>query len=399
MARVVIVGASVAGVRTAQALRMHGFEGPITMIGEEIHHPYDKPPLSKEQLAADAPETGQALLTTDELDQLDVELHLGTRATGVDPAAKVVHTESADHEYDHLVIATGVSPRTLPGSDLVGVRTVRTADDATFLRAQLTAKPRVVVIGAGFIGAEFAAAASAQGCAVTIVEAQETPMSHLLGDRVGARLAELHTRHGVTVRTSARFDHFVGGPAVEGVALADGEVLPADLVVVGIGATPATGWLTGSGLPIDDGVECGADLRVVGHPEIFAAGDVARWPHAHYGEPIRVEHWTNANEHGALVAAGITGGDTPRANAPYVWSDQYGHRIQIVGLPSRGTVAHLGGDGPEDLVAVYADTSGTAVGGVVVDDPRAFMKLRKAVTKGLAVADLEPPLAPVAVSA
>lgn len=399
MAHVVIVGASVAGVRTAQALRMQGFDGPITMIGEEIHHPYDKPPLSKEQLAADAPETGQALLTTEELDQLDVDLHLGVRATGVDPVSKVVHTGSGDHVYDHLVIATGVSPRTLPGSDLAGVRTVRTSDDAAFLRDRLSSTPRVVVIGAGFIGAEFAAAASAQGCQVTIVEAQATPLSHLLGDRVGDRLAQLHAEHGVAVRTSARVDHFVGEAAVEGVALADGEVLAADLVVVGIGATPTTDWLVDSGLPIDDGVECGADLRVIGHPEIFAAGDVARWPHAHYGEPIRIEHWTNANEHGALVAASIMGMPTPRAQLPYVWSDQYGVRIQIVGLPARGELAHLGGEGPQDLIAVYADASGTVVGGVVVDDSRTFMKLRKAITKGLAAADLEPPLAPAAVHA
>lgn len=399
MARVVIVGASVAGVRTVQALRMRGFDGPITMIGEEVHHPYDKPPLSKEQLAADAPATGQTLLTTEELDRLDVELHLGIRATGVDPAAKVVHTDSGDHAYDHLVIATGVSPRTLPGSDLAGVRTVRTANDAAFLRGRLASTPRVLVIGAGFIGAEFAAAASAQDCHVTIIEAQGAPMSHLLGDRVGARLAQLHSDHGVTLRTSARFDHFVGETAVEGVALDGGEVLPADLVVVGIGASPATSWLEDSGLPVDDGVECDADLRVIGHPEIFAAGDVARWPHAHYGEPIRIEHWTNANEHGALVAAGISGGDTPRANAPYVWSDQYGHRIQIVGLPSRGELVHLGGEGPRDLVAVYADESGTVVAGVVVDDTRAFMKLRKAVTKRIPVTELKPPLAPTTVPA
>lgn len=392
MARVVIVGASVAGVRTAQALRMQGFDGTITLVGEEPHHPYDKPPLSKEQLASDAPSEPPALLSAEELTQLDVELHLGVRATGVDPARRVVHTDVGDHGYDHLVIATGVSPRTLPGTARPGVRTVRTADDATFLREQLAAAPRVVVIGAGFIGAEFAAAARARGCEVTIIEAQETPMAHLLGDRVGARLAALHTRHGVALRTGARFDHLVGDSAVEGVALAGGEVLPADLVVVGIGATPAIEWLADSGLPVDNGIECDGDLRVVGHPEIFAAGDVARWPHAHYGEPIRVEHWTNANEHGAMVAAAITGAPTPRVQAPYVWSDQYGHRIQIVGLPSRGTLASLTGDGPEDLVAVYADDAGTVVGGVVVDDPRAFMKLRKAVTKGAVLTALEPPL-------
>lgn len=393
MERVVIVGASVAGVRTAQALRLQGFGGAITLIGEEPHHPYDKPPLSKGHLAADAPDAPPALLSTEELRQLDVELHLRVRATGVDPVGHVVSTDTGHHEYDHLVIATGLSPRTLPGSERTGVRTVRTVDDTLFLRSQLASTPRVVVIGAGFIGAEFAAAASSRGCKVIIIEAQETPMSHILGDRVGGRLAELHTLHGVDVRSGVRFDRFVGDSTVEGVALAFGEVLPADLVVVGIGASPATEWLADSGLPIDNGVECDADLRVVGHPEIFAAGDVARWPHAHYGEPIRVEHWTNANEHGAMVAAAITGAPAPRVQVPYVWSDQYDHRIQIVGLPSRGTLACLAGDGPQDLIAVYVDDAGTVVGGVVVDDPRAFMKLRRAVTKRASLADLEPPLA------
>ena len=396
MSRVVIVGASVAGIRTAQALRQQGFDGSITLVGEEPHHPYDKPPLSKEQLATGEP---TPLLSPEDLERLDVDLRLGVRATGVDAAAHVVHTEAGDLPYDHLVVATGVTPRTLPGSDLAGVRTVRTADDATWLRAQLAGTPRVVVIGAGFIGAEFAAAASAHGCDVTVVEAQPTPMAHLLGDRVGERLARLHEQHGVTVRTSACFDHFVGDERVEGVALADGELLPADLVVVGIGATPATGWLADSGLPVDDGVECGADLRVVGHPEVLAAGDVARWPHAHYGDLVRIEHWTNANEHGALAAATILGLPVPRTQVPYVWSDQYGHRIQIVGLPARGELVHLGGEGPEDLVAIYADESGRVVAGVVVDDSRAFMRLRKAVTKGLPAADLEPPHAPATVPA
>lgn len=387
--RVVIVGASIAGVRTAQALRLQGFDGAITMIGEEPHHPYDKPPLSKEQLATDAADSPPPLLSADDLEALDVDLHLGVRATGIDTTNKLVRTDAGDHAYDRLVIATGVFPRNLPGSDLAGVRTLRTADDATYVRSQLASKPRVVVIGAGFIGAELAAAARAQGCAVTIVEAQETPLAHLLGAEVGGRLAQLHTNNGVIVRTAARFDRFIGESAVEGVALTTGEVLPADLVVVGIGASPATDWLSGSGLPIDNGVECDEDLQVIGHPEIFAAGDVARWPHAHYDEPIRVEHWTNANEHGVKVAAAITGAPAPRVEAPYVWSDQYGHRIQIVGLPSRGSLAHVSGDGPENLVAVYADAAGTVIGGVVVDDPRTFMKVRKAVTKRTSVDDLK----------
>lgn len=391
MTRVVIVGASVAGVRTAQALRLQGFEGELILIGEERHHPYDRPPLSKEYLTADALEQPPALLSADELTQLNVELHLGVRATGLDHVNRLVHTEAESHDYDYLVIATGVVPRTLPGAELAGVRTMRTVDDAIFLRSQLASKPRVVVIGAGFIGAEFAAAARSRGCEVTIIEAKDTPMSHLLGDQVGARLAELHTQHGVTVHTGVKFDRFVGESSVEGVALSDGRLLPANLVVVGIGASPATEWLTGSGLPIEDGLECDANLRVIGHPEIYAAGDVARWRHDHYGESIRIEHWTNANEHGSLVAAAIVGASMPRLQAPYVWSDQYGHRIQIVGLPSRGELVHLTGDHPGDLFAVYANDLGIVVGGVVVDDSRRFMKLRKAVAKGMSVADLKLP--------
>lgn len=386
---VVVVGASVAGVRTVQALRMQGFEGTITLIGEEPHHPYDKPPLSKENLSPDAAEATTPLLSAEDLVALDVDLRLGVRATGLDPVSQVVRTDDGEITYDRLVIATGVQPRTLPGSDLDGIFTLRTADDAAELRRRLAARPRVAVVGAGFIGAELASAAHAQGCEVTIVEAQKIPMAHILGAEVGTRLAELHGRHGVGLHLGARFHHFVGDTHVEGVALVSGEALPADLVVVGIGAEPATAWLQDSGLPIENGVECGSDLQVVGHPGIYAAGDVARWPHALYGAPLRIEHWTNASEHGALVASDITGAPAPRAQAPYVWSDQYGVRIQIAGLPSHGNLVHLAGSGPEDLVAVYADDQGVVVGAVVVDDTRAFMKLRKAVTRGTPVTDLD----------
>lgn len=387
--QVVVVGASVAGVRTVQALRMQGFEGTITLIGEEPHHPYDKPPLSKENLSPETAEATTPLLSVEDLEALDVDLHLGVRATGLDPIAQVVRTDDGEHAYDRLVIATGVQPRTLPGSDLDGIFTIRTADDAAELRRRLADRPRVVVVGAGFIGAEFAAAARGQGCEVTIVEAQETPMAHLLGAEVGGRLAQLHAAHGVELRVGARFDHFVGDAQVEGVALASGEVLPADLVVVGIGAEPCTAWLRGSGLPIENGVECGSDLQVIGHPGIYAAGDVARWPHGLYGAPVRIEHWTNASEHGALVASEITGAPAPRAQPPYVWSDQYSVRIQIAGLPSHGTLAHLAGSGPHDLAAVYTDDQDVVIGAVVVDDARGFMKFRKAVTRRTPLADID----------
>ena len=385
-----VVGASVAGIRTVQALRQQGFDGAITMVGEELHHPYDKPPLSKGMLADGAAETPVPLLTVDELAALDVDLHLGVRAAHLDPSARVVETADGQRlPYDQLVIATGVQPRTLPGADGVpGVHTMRTADDVLALRRQLASRPAVVVVGAGFIGAEFASAARASGCPVTIIEAQDVPMAHILGARVGRLLAELHAQNGVRLLTGTRFDHFEADDTVRGVGLADGRVEPADLVVVGIGARPATDWLIGSGLPIADGVECDEHLRVIGFPDVYAAGDVARWPHALYSTPLRIEHWTNANEHGAHVAASITGAPLPRPQVPYVWSDQYGHRIQIVGRPADGDLAYCSGTAADKLTAVYTDPLGRIVGAVVVDNPRTLMKIRRGIAAGAALADL-----------
>ena len=341
---ILIVGASVAGIRTAQALRMQGSTEQITLLGEELHHPYDKPPLSKEMLAggqtppgADTVPGPVALVTEDELAALDVDLQLGVRATRLDPAARVIETEqSGTFGYDQLVIATGVVPRALPGPIPAGVHTIRTADDALALRTALARSPDVVVIGAGFIGAEFASAARAYGCSVTVVEQQPIPMAHILGPEVGGRLAGLHRANGVALRTGVTVSHIEGDQRVSAVVLGTGEVLPADLVVVGIGARPATDWLASSGLPITDGIDCDQNLRVIGFPDVHAAGDVARWPHPHYGFALRVEHWTNANEHGALVAADLLGRPAPASQVPYVWSDQYGHRIQMAGLPNLG---------------------------------------------------------------
>jgi NADPH-dependent 2,4-dienoyl-CoA reductase/sulfur reductase-like enzyme len=386
---ILIVGASVAGVRTAQSLRLNGYGGEITLLGDELHHPYDKPPLSKEMLARGT--SGPvALLTTDELAALDVDLRLGARAVRLDPVSRVVETaDGARVDYLTLVIATGVQPRTLPGAaELGGVHTLRTADDAASVRAALHEAHQVVVIGAGFIGAEFASAARSEDVPVTMLEALPVPMSHVLGPQVGAMLGLLHERHGVEVVTGVTFDRFEGEQSVTAVVLADGRSFPADLVVVGIGARPATEWLASSGLPITDGVECDEQLRVVGFPDIHAVGDVARWPHPLYSSPVRIEHWTNANEHAGVVAASILGTPPPRAQVPYVWSDQYGHRIQIVGRPSEGALAWLQGDVEDGLQAVYEDAESRIVGALVVDDPRSMMKFRKAILKHSTLNDL-----------
>jgi len=379
---VVIVGASVAGIRTAQALRMQGFDGDITIIGEEAHLPYDKPPLSKDWLTGETP---GPLVTEEQLAALAVDLRLGVRATSLDPRGRVVQT-SAGHSvaYTTLVIATGLTPRMLPGVvPPAGVHTIRTADDAVALREALLKRATAVVIGAGFIGAEFASAARRHGCGVSVVEPQPTPMAHLLGDRVGAALAELHARNGVHLHTGVTFDRFKTTPdgRVRAVVLGDGRVLAADVVVVGIGASPATRWLESSGVPLSDGVECDDQLRVHGYPDIFAAGDVARWPHALYGHSLRIEHWSNANEHAAVVAAAVVGNPVPAPQVPYVWSDQYGHRIQIIGRPSLGELVSMTGTAEEHLVGVYADGAGAVVGAVVVDDPRRMLQFRKAIMR------------------
>lgn len=376
-----IVGASIAGVRTAQALRQAGYAGTVTLVGEEPHHPYDKTPLSKEMLAVGGDVGPRSLL--EDFTELAVDLRLGVRATGLDVDRRVVHCQDGGTlPYEHLVIATGANARQLPGTErLSGVHTLRRAEDAVALRSEMAGGRRAVVVGAGFIGAEFAAAARSHGMHVTLVEPQEVPLSHVLGADVGAELSGLHAANDVTLCSGTGVASVQGDGQVRSVTLGDGRELPADLVVVGIGAQPATAWLEGAGLPLDDGVVCDERLRVVGHDDIHAAGDVARWRHPWYG-PVRIEHWTNAQEHAALVAADVCGKQLPAATAPYVWSDQYGRRIQIVGRPSLGQSVEIQGSvlaGP--MTALYADTAGRLIGAVVVDDPRLTLKARRAITQ------------------
>lgn len=380
---ILIVGASVAGLRTAQALRSGGFEGSIALLGEEVHHPYDKPPITKAMLDANGVGARIPLLSEHALTALDVDLHLGVRAVALDPEHRIVTTDAGRQlAYEHLVIATGVVPRTLDAIGSVsGVHTMRTADDAQRLRTALLNAEHVVTIGGGFIGAEFATAARKYGRQVAVVEAQHVPMAHIVGSEVGALLSEMHANNGVELLTGVAFSRFEGHEKVSAVVLDDGRSLPADLVVVGIGTHPATDWLAASGLPIADGIECDEQLRVIGFPEIHAAGDVARWPHPFYGTSVRIEHWTNANDHGAVVAASILGHPIPATPIPYVWSDQYGHRIQIVGRPNAGELAIRLGDAENQMVALYADPAGSLIGAVIVDDPRLLLRCRKAIAK------------------
>jgi 3-phenylpropionate/trans-cinnamate dioxygenase ferredoxin reductase subunit len=401
---VVIVGASVAGIATARELRVKGYDGRITLLEAERHGPYDKPPLSKEVLAPDGPGDPVSLLGGDQLAALDLDLRLGVRAASLDRARRAVTTGDADSiGYDTLVIATGVTPRTLPIPAPAGVYTLRSIDDATAIRAELRAARRLVIVGAGFIGAELATAARAYGVAVTLVELQQVPMAHLFGAPVADRLNGLHTAHGVGLVAGVQVSGFgttasgitgaEGGGRVSQVLLSGGSSLPADFVVVAIGARPATDWLASSGLDVTDGLRCDERLRVHGAEDVYAAGDVARWPHGLYEGDVRIEHWTNASEHAAIVAASILGRAAPAPQVPYVWSHQYGRLLQIVGQPRRGSLARMSGgvgDG-ERFVAVYGDPQDRVVGAVCVDNARAMLACRKAIKRQARIDELDLP--------
>ncbi|MFB6435252.1 NAD(P)/FAD-dependent oxidoreductase [Streptomyces sp. NPDC056411] len=368
---IAVVGASAAGLAAAEALRRFGWTGPLTLIGDEQHLPYDRPPLSK-QLLHGTWEPGKLLLRTEEqLAPLDLDLRLGTRATGLDVAGRTLtldggagvpalgqRGERERLDCTGVIIATGVAARTLPGTDAIaGIHTLRTLDDALALRGRLAGTGRrLVIVGNGVLGCEAAAVATELGHHTTLVGLDEVPMAAAVGPAVGALLAEEHRAHGVTLHTGA-VDGFEtaagtvtavrlakgGPPGNGGVAAGGGTVLPADTVLLAVGATPAVGWLTDPALDTADGLRC--DAYCAAAPGIYAAGDVARWDHPVYGRPLRFEHRMNATEQGmaaarnllAEVAADGPGAQErrPFAPVPYFWSDQYDLKLQAYG-PTAG---------------------------------------------------------------
>ena len=380
--QIVIVGASLAGLRACQALREGGFEDRIVLVGAEKDLPYDRPPLSKEILLGTKDPDFAALIDRAELDGLDLDLELGVAAQDLDPAGRRVElADGRTLSYDRVVLATGARPRALPvdrhGMDLDGVHVLRTMEDGLALRAAFEAGGNVVVVGAGFIGCEVASAAAARGLPVTVVEFLPTPLHAALGPELGAIVERLHRAHGVDVRCGVGAEAVLGAGRVEEVVLADGTRLPADVVVVGVGVSPETGWLSASGLEIADGVVCDERLRAGGRPDVLAVGDVARWRHPALGRSVRVEHWTNAAESGAFAAEQILGRDGSYAPVTYVWSDQQGKRIQMLGLPEPGDRVHivLGSEEEGRLVALY-EGAGRVHAAVGLSNPGRLMRLR-----------------------
>ncbi|MEP6660248.1 MAG: FAD-dependent oxidoreductase [Acidimicrobiales bacterium] len=383
--RVVIVGASLAGLRAAETLRTEGFEGSVVLIGAERHLPYDRPPLSKKVLAGEWEPDRIALRKPDEYSSLDFEMLLGERATALDVHARRVTLASGEHiAYDGLLIATGSAPRRLPNQpNLAGVFELRTLDDCLALRAEFDRSPtRVVVVGAGFIGAEVAATARGRGLDVSVVEALPVPLVRGLGAEMGLACAELHRAHGVDLRLGTGVESFEGATRVEAVRLDDGSVISAEVVVVGVGVAPVTDWLKDSGLELRDGVVCDATLNA-GAPDVYAAGDVARWPNALFREEMRVEHWTNAAEQGAaaahnLLATWAGGAGLPYAPVPFFWSDQYDSRFQFVGRGSDDDEVQIvhGSVAAGRFVALYG-RAGQLRGALGLSMPKQLMPYRK----------------------
>lgn len=385
---VLVVGSSVGGVRTAQALRREGFPGRVVVVGEEPHEPYDKPPLSKQYLAGEWPLDRLALLTPEAAAAADIELRLGVAAVRLDVAARqVLLADGEALAYDHVVIATGATARPSPWPAESGVHVIRTLADVDGLRADLAAGGPVVVVGGGVIGAEAAATIRTLGHDVTMVDPLATPLARLVGPEVGRPLEELHRRRGVDTRFGVGVEGIDGAAGDLTVRLTDGSVLTAATVLVGIGAAPADGWLADSGLLVDNGVVCDRYCRAVDSDRVWAVGDVARWQDPRYPAEVRVEHWNNAVEQAAAVAHNIVQADDLRPYSPleYVWSDQYDWKLQIVGHATRGGRYEIIGDlaaDPAKAAVLYADDDGTLIGAVSVNWPKALVTSRRALTAG-----------------
>lgn len=390
-----------AGVQTAVALRERGFTGDVILLGAEPHQPYDRPPLSKAVLLGKS--EGSAFDV--DFEALGVELRLGCEVLGLRPADHELDTEDGPVPYDVLVVATGAEPVRLPGAEGVpGVHLLRTLDDAERLRPVLARRHDIVVVGAGWIGAEFATAAREAGCAVTVVEAAERPLAGALPAEVAAPMTGWYADAGVTLRTHARVERVEPGA----VLLDDGSRLPAEAVVVGIGARPATAWLAGSGIELGSHGEIVADEHLrTSVPDVYAVGDCASFPSGRYGERLLVHHWDNALQGPRTVAVNIVGratGETPAVYdpVPYFWSEQFGRFVQYAGHHAAADTILWRGDpaGPawtvcwlrgERLVALLAVgrprdlaqgrrliESGTAMNPVLLADPARPMKAAKA---------------------
>jgi NADPH-dependent 2,4-dienoyl-CoA reductase/sulfur reductase-like enzyme len=387
----VIVGASRAGLFAAEGARRTGYQGRITLIGAEPHLPYDRPPLSKEFLTTDEVEPPTPVYRSSETLQakLGLELRTGAPATGLDPSSRTVWVGEEPIRYTALVIATGTTARRLPAtSHLDGVLTLRTVDDARRMRAAFDARPAAVVVGAGLIGSEVGASARRQGLAVTIVEPMPVPLCRVVGEQSGKVCAQLHERHGTTLLTGVNVTGINGSGRAEQVLLSDGTTLEAELVIVGIGVEPEIGWLRDSGLQLENGLVCDATLNA-GVPGIYGAGDVVRWFNGPSDRAVRLENWTSAAEQGRIAGHNAVrpAEAKPYTTVPYVWSDQYGSRLQFVGAADADEIVTVhDNEADESYLALYRK-AGLLVGAFGLNQARLMPKLRNMIARDAAFDD------------
>ncbi|TDC80611.1 FAD-dependent oxidoreductase [Actinomadura sp. 7K507] len=387
MERVIVVGGGLAGVRAAEALRSKGYEGALTLVSAERHLPYDRPPLSKAVLKGDSDDT-----TVDaDWDALRCDLLLGERATGLrlgEPGrGGVVASTAGDLPFDGLVIATGAVPITLPGDGRQHV--LRTIDESRELRSRLTEGARIVIVGAGWIGAEVATTAAAKGCAVTVVEAADTPLAGAIGPEVGALTAPWYAEAGVELRTGVKVAEVRDG----GLVLAGGDRIDADEVVVGVGVRPVLGWLEGSGLLLERGVVTDASFRACRseegsgspRPDVVAVGDCAAWWSGRYGRRLLVEHWDTALNAPEVAAATLLGEEAAYDAAPYFWSEQFGRMVQYAGHHAGSERMIHRGDPSGRKWAVAWLTGDRLDAMLTVDRPRDLVQSRRVIAAGTPV--------------
>ena len=383
---IVIVGGGLAAARTAEQLRRSEYTGPITIVSDEVHVPYDRPPLSKEVLRKEVDDV--ALKPREWYDEQNITLRLGAAAAGLDTAAHTVALSDGDViGYDELVIATGLVPRRIPAfPDLEGIRVLRSFDESMALREHATSAQRAVIVGAGFIGCEVAASLRSLGVDVVLVEPQPTPLAAVLGEQIGELVARLHRDEGVDVRLGVGVAEVRGEGHVDTVVLADGTELPADVVVVGIGSKPATEWLEGTGIEVDNGVLCDEAGRTSA-PNVWALGDVASWRDL-MGHQARVEHWSNVADQARVVVPAMLGQEVPDiVVVPYFWSDQYDVKIQCLGEPEATDTVHVVEDDGRKFLAYY-ERDGVLVGVVGGGMPGKVMKARGKIAAGAPIADV-----------
>ena len=384
--RIVIVGASLAGLRAAETLRARGFDGVVTLIGDEPHRPYDRPPLSKQVLQGSFEPDDTFFRKKDGYDALSLEMRLGVRATAVDLRAKqVALADGTFADYDRLIIATGAHPRTLPGTaPREGLLVLRTLDDAIALRQELINASRIAIVGAGFIGLEVAASCRARGLHVTVIEALPAPLFTILPPALCEMVAAMHRDHEVDLRTGVTVTGIIGESRVAGIALSDASTIAADVIVVGIGVIPNTEWLASSGLTLDNGIVCDGAGQAA--PDVYAAGDVARVANQWYGDSPRIEHWTNAVEQGVHAAENAlagAGASKTFSSVPYFWSDQYDRKIQFTGV-ARGhdEMVIVDGSLADRRVTALFRRGDRLAACLAVNQPRALINYRKLLSAG-----------------